>query len=126
MKAIRWAAVLFLCIAAGGYWYASPFIAIKQARSAAATGDADIVGPYVGGSLNPRLVAPLLAAGRPVETLSSAGPAKWLIDRPTMDKVIAYPDYQTEMPPQMRDRFVFERSGFASWKFTEFRPQGVR
>lgn len=138
-------------LAIGGYWYWSPHLAIHFARQAAATGDPDRLARYVDmdlvranladrlaahgaiqvdralrAAISPQALAAIVAAGQPVDTVSSAGPATWAIERPDVDLVLASPDFQEGMPPQSRVRFVFSRTGFATWRLTEIRMPGMR
>lgn len=45
----------------------------------------------------------------------------WTIERKGSDRVIAYGNRQAQDPGEPRAGFVFDRTGFASWKLTEIR-----
>lgn len=110
-----------------------------QAKVAAAmpqrSGVGASLGTLVGGAmleqslqsgLTPEALRATIAAGRPVSTTSTGGPARWNLERPTSDMVIGCPDFQDGLAPQQRDCFVWERSGFATWKLTELRLSALR
>jgi hypothetical protein len=55
------------------------------------------------------------------KTPSEGDDPKWVIERKGLDRVIAIPQKGT-IPVTAEDLgFVFERSGFATWKLTELR-----
>ena len=60
------------------------------------------------------------AASAPT-TASGGDDPKWVIERKGLDRVIAIPQKGTNPVTSEDLRFVFERSGFATWKLTEVR-----
>ena len=54
-------------------------------------------------------------------TPSGGDEPKWVIERKGLDRVIAIPQKGTNPVTSEDLRFVFERSGFATWKLTEVR-----
>jgi hypothetical protein len=168
-------------VAAGGYWYWSPYLEIRSMQAAAKAGDADAfnrrvdyprlreslkgqfgalmaermsaaetggsdaaragtaLGMALGGALMDRMVDSMvrpetvmrgmargqLQAARPGAG-DPAGEAKrvdWAIKRDGMDRVTAFARSPGE-PTSGREQgagFVFERSGFATWRLSEVR-----
>ncbi|MDI1270497.1 MAG: DUF2939 domain-containing protein [Polaromonas sp.] len=196
-KTIKGAAVAAVLTIAG-YWYWSPFLAVRQLQSAAQKKDADafnervdypklreslkgqfaaimgerlvkpedagngfaalgamlglaMVNQFVDAMVRPEAVmramqdgqlapkanspsdspAPTPPAGKP-DVTAKAEPQedkpKWAYERKGVDKLIAYASdpMKPEVPNQEKLGLVFQRSGFADWKLTEFRLPALK
>lgn len=196
-KAIKAAAVATV-LAIAGYWYWSPFLAVRQLQSAAQMKDADafnervdyprlreslkgqfaaimgerlvkpedagngfaalgamlglaMVNQFVDAMVRPEAVmramqdgqlapkanppsdspAPAPSAGKPdspVKAEPQEDKPKWAYERKGVDKLIAYASdpKKPEVPNQEKLGLVFQRSGFADWKLTEFRLPALK
>lgn len=88
-----------------------------------------VVGPMVDALVRPEMVMQMMQEGRVKTDKPAADPAsgagdselRWVIERRGVDRVIATP--RKGAAPAAADDlgFVFERSGFATWKMTEIR-----
>lgn len=193
-KTIKAAAVVAV-VAIAGYWYWSPFLAVRQLQSAAQKKDADafnervdypklreslkgqfaaimgerlvkpedagngfaalgamlglaLVNQFVDALVRPEAVMRAMQEGQlaskdnppsdspattPAPSADKPGsPAKaepqqdkpkWAYERKGVDKLIAYASdpKKPDVPNQEKLGLVFQRSGFADWKLTEFR-----
>jgi hypothetical protein len=193
-KTIKVAAVA-AALALGGYWYWSPFLAVRQMQTAAQQRDADAFNEHVDypklresikgqfsafmgermvkpedagngfaafgamlgmamvnqfvdamvrpeivmramqdGHISPKVNQPNEISAPPSDKPDSESKAEapkdkpqWTYERKGMDKLIAYATDPTtpDTPHQKKLGLVFQRSGFADWKLTEFRLPAV-
>jgi hypothetical protein len=93
-----------------------------------------LVDRFVDALVRPEVVMSAMQQGRlEAEANAPSAPVSrereevdWHLDRPTLDKVIAYTTSKAERDVPPRVGFVLERSGFADWKLTEIRlPAGA-
>jgi len=90
-----------------------------------------MVNPIVDALVQPEMVMRMMKEGQvqtdkpaPAPTASQPvgdGKPQWRVDREGVDRVIAIPQKGALPGPANDVGFVFERSGFASWKLTEIR-----
>ncbi len=90
-----------------------------------------MVNPIVDALVQPEMVMRMMKDGQvqtdkpaPAPTASQPagdGKPQWRVDREGVDRVIAIPQKGALPGPANDVGFVFERSGFASWKLTEIR-----
>ena len=88
-----------------------------------------VVGPMVDALVRPEMVMQMMKEGKVKTDKPASDPAqgagdsepRWVIERSGVDRVIATP--QKGAVPVAGDDlgFIFERSGFATWKMTEIR-----
>lgn len=168
------AAIVVAVTSVGGYWYYSPYLALKNMREAAQSKDAEAFNAHVdypkvreslkgqfsaimadtmGASepgaaafgamlgmalvnqmvevlVRPEMVMRAMEQGDikkepgPTDTTETAAEDKkqldWKLERFGVNKVIAY-SQESGKPINKDFGVVFERSGFADWKLTEFR-----
>ena len=181
------AAIVIAVVAVVGYWYWSPFLAVRQLQKAAQTQDADafnervdypklreslknqftalmaakmgnaidagtplsalgttlglaMVNQFVDATVRPEVVMRMMRSGElspadkpqadaaapsapSSDKAPDSGKPKWTYERKGLDKLIAYA-VDPKAPDEASGRvvgLVFERSGFATWKLTEFR-----
>ncbi len=90
-----------------------------------------MVNPIVDALVRPEMVMQMMKDGqvqtdKPAPAPAASEPAantkpQWRVDREGVDRVIAIPEKGALPGPANDVGFVFERSGFASWKLTEIR-----
>jgi hypothetical protein len=90
-----------------------------------------MVNPIVDALVQPEMVMRMMKDGqvqtdKPAPAPAASEPAanakpQWRVDREGVDRVIAIPQKGALPGPANDVGFVFERSGFASWKLTEIR-----
>jgi len=92
-----------------------------------------LVNPLVDALVRPEMVMQMMKDGQvqtdkpaPAPAPAASEPAanakpQWRVDREGVDRVIAIPQKGALPGPANDVGFVFERSGFASWKLTEIR-----
>lgn len=88
-----------------------------------------MVGPMVDALVRPEMVMQMMKEGKVKTNKPASEPAQgagdsepqWVIERRGVDRVIATPQKGAASAAADDLSFVFERSGFATWKVTEIR-----